>query len=146
MVHSVFLYPVEGALDVASIERFLAQRPDVVVDPLGTGIYMVCGLLEAVEVYRDRRLEDPSEFPYMVLVTVKPEWVNVFQEYGDEDGLRSALDIVSWMIQHNHVRVMDEYQEDWTDKVAKEGVRGVRVLYPEQLTWPRSCQPCQSPA
>ena len=62
------------------------------------------------------------------------------------EGLRSALDIVSWMIQHNHVRVMDEYQEDWTDKVAKEGVRGVRVLYPEQLTWPRSCQPCQSPA
>lgn len=60
MVHSVFLYPVEGSLDVASIEQFLAQRPDVVVDPLGTGMYMVCGLPEAVEVYRDRRPKRPT--------------------------------------------------------------------------------------
>ena len=34
MVDSVFLYPVGGNLDVASIERFLVQQPDVVPDPL----------------------------------------------------------------------------------------------------------------
>jgi hypothetical protein len=62
MVHSVFLYPLEGQLDVASIERFLAQQPDVLIDPLGTGIYLVCGLPEAVETYRDLRLADPSRF------------------------------------------------------------------------------------
>lgn len=130
MVHSVFLYPAESSLDTASIEQFLAQRPDVLLDPLGTGIYMVCGLPEAVEVYRDQRLEDPSRFPYGVLVTVNPEWVNVFQEYGDEDRLRGARDIVSWIVAHPHCRIEDEYRQHWTDRVAREGVG---VLYPEQL-------------
>ena len=130
MVHSVFLYPIEGSLDVASIERFLAQQPDVLLDPLGTGIYLVCGVPEAKEIFRDQRLADPSEFPYVVLVTVKPEWVNVFQEYGDEDRLRSARNIVRWVIEHNHCRIEDEYREDWTERIAQQGVG---ALYPEQL-------------
>jgi hypothetical protein len=130
VVYSVFSYPVEGCLDVEAIARFLARQQDVLLDPLGTGIYLVCGLPVAVEWYRDRRLADPSEFPYVVLVTAKPEWVNVFQEYGDEDRLRSARDIVRWIIEHNRCRIEDEYRADWTDKVARDGVG---VLYPEQL-------------
>jgi hypothetical protein len=41
MVYSIFLYPVDGSLDVVAIERFLAQQPDVLPDPLGTGTYLV---------------------------------------------------------------------------------------------------------
>ena len=130
MVHSVFLFPLEGSFDVSAIEQFLAQKPDVLLDPLGTGIYMVCGLPEAVEVYRDRRFEEPSQFPYAVLVTVKPEWVNLFQEYGDEDRLRSARDIVRWMLEHHRCRIEDEYREDWTERVVRDGVG---VLYPAQF-------------
>jgi hypothetical protein len=130
MVDSVFLYPVEGSLDVASIEQFLAQQPDVLLDPLGTGTYLVCGVPEAKETFREERLENPSEFPYVVLVTVKPDCLNVYQEWGDEDRLRSARNIVRWVIEHSRCRIVDEYYKDWTERVAQQGVR---VLYPEQL-------------
>lgn len=130
MVDSVFLYPVGGDLDVASIEQFLVQQPDVVPDPLGTGVYLLCGVPEAKDVLRDKRLANPSEFPYTVLVTVKPEYVNVFQEYGDKAELRSARNIVRWVLEHNHCRVQDEYYKDWTERVAQQGVG---VLYPERL-------------
>ena len=130
MVHSVFLYPLDGSLDVPSIEYFLMQRADVLPDPLGTGTYLVCGVPEAKESYRDARIARPSEFPYVVLVTVKPECVNVFQEYGDEMELRSARDIVGWVIEHSRCRIQDEFYEDWTERVAQDGVG---VLYSEQL-------------
>lgn len=130
MVQSVFLFPVEGTFDLAPVHAYLGQLPDVLIDPVGTGVYMVCGLPEAVEAYRERRLEDPSEFPYVVLVTVKPEWINVFQEYGDEDRLRSAREIVRWLLAHTQARIEDEVREDWTARVASEGVD---VLYPATL-------------
>ena len=130
MMNSIFLYPIDGSFDVAAVEQFLATRSDVLLDPVGSGIYMVCGLPEAKKEYRKRRLADPSRFPYVVLVTVKPDHVNVFQEYGDEDRLRSARDIVRWIIEHNRCRVEDEYREDWTERVAQQGAG---VLYPAQL-------------
>jgi hypothetical protein len=130
MVHSVFLYPTVGHLNVEAIERFLEQQPDVLLDPIGTRTYLVCGIPDAIEVVRKKRLARPSEFPYIVLVTVTPECVNVFQEYGDEDGLRSARNIVRWVIEHNRCRIEDEYRADWTERVSREGVG---VLYPEQL-------------
>lgn len=131
MVDSIFLYPIDGSLDVASIERFLILQSDVLLDPLGTGIYLVCGVPEAKEVLCDKRIANPSEFPYTVLVTVKPECVNVFQEYGDKDELLSARNIVRWVIEHNRCRIQDEYYTDWTERVAQQGVG---VLYPERLT------------
>src|SRR5678809_1211027 len=130
MVDSIFLYPIDGSFDVASIERFLTQQSDVLLDPLGTETYLVCGGPEAKEVLRDKRIANPSEFPYTVLVSVKPECVNVFQEYGDKAELRSARNIVRWVIEHNRCRIQDEYYRDWTERVAQEGVG---VLYPERL-------------
>jgi len=130
MVHSIFLYPLNGSFNASVIEQFLMERPDVLLDPLGSGTYLVCGVPEAKEVYRDSRLARPSEFPYVVLLTVKPDCVNVFQEYGDEYELRSAREIVRWMIEHNRCRIQDEYYKDWTERVAQQGVE---VLYPEQL-------------
>jgi len=130
MVHSVFLYPVDGSLDVAAIERFLAQQQDVLLDPLGTGTYLVCGTSDAKEVFREERLANPVEFPYVVLVTVKPDHVNVFQEYGSKSGLRSARSIVRWILEQVHCRVGDGYGNDWTERVAQYGVD---ILYPERL-------------
>jgi hypothetical protein len=94
MVNDVFLYPVEGIFDVPSIEAYLKQLPDVELDPLGTGTFMVCGVPEAKALCREEREADPSRFPDVVLVSVKPEEVNVFQQYGDDHRLRSAPDIV----------------------------------------------------
>jgi hypothetical protein len=131
MVNSVFLYPIDGNFDVAAIEQFLAHQPDVLLDPLGTGKYLVCGVPGAKEVYREERIENPTEFPYVVLVTVKPDCVNIYQEWGDEDRLRSARNIVRWLVEHNQCRIADDYYRDWTERVAKEGVG---VLYPERLS------------
>jgi len=100
------------------------------LDPLGTGIYLVCGVPEAKDVFREERLANPSEFPYAVLVTVRPESINVFQEYGNRSRLRSARNIVRWVIEHNRCSVKDEYREDWTERVAQQGVG---ILYPERL-------------
>lgn len=130
MVNDVFLYPVEGTFDVAQIEAYLAQKPDVEPDPLGTGAFMVCGVPEAKELCREERLADPSRFPYVVLVTVKPEEVNVFQQYGDDYRLRSAREIVRWVLDHYKVRIEDDLMKDWTERVAKEGVD---VLYPKTI-------------
>ena len=130
MLDSIFLYPLEGSFDVAAVDAHLAQQPDVLLDPLGRGIYMVCGSPELVDYLRDKRCEKPSEFPYAVLVTVKPDHINVFQQYGNEAKLRSARDLVGWLIAQIRCRIEDEYRNDWTERVAREGVR---VLYPERL-------------
>jgi hypothetical protein len=131
MVDSIFLYPIDGSLDVASIERFLTQQADVLLDPLGTGTYLVCGMPQAKDILRDKRIANPSEFPYTVLITVTSERLNVFQEYGNKEELRSARELVKWVIEHEHCRVEDEYYNDWTERVAQQGVG---VLYPERLT------------
>jgi hypothetical protein len=91
---------------------------------------MVCGIPEAKKTLRDRRLADPSRFPYTVLITVDSEEVRVKQEYGDEDSLRNARDFVRWMVETCRCRIVDDYGTDWTERVAKEGVS---VLYPANI-------------
>jgi hypothetical protein len=130
LLESVFLLPAEGRFDPAPLEKYLSELPDVLLDPLGSGLYLVCGQEQATGPYRDRRLERPWEFPYVVLVTVTPEWVNVVQEYGNAEQLRSAREIVRWLLAEQPCRVEDAYQGDWTERVARDGVD---VLYPDRL-------------
>ena len=130
MVYSVFLYPTGDGFDVDPIKRYLEAKPDVILDPLGTPTYIVCGGPEAVEVRRDERVEHPDSFPNAVLVTVQPDVINVFQEYGDKYDLRSARDFVRWVIEQQPCLVKDEYRFDWTEQVLREGVG---VLYPSHL-------------
>ncbi|HEX2690921.1 MAG TPA: hypothetical protein VHN14_30115 [Kofleriaceae bacterium] len=63
MVHSVFLYPTNDGVDVDPVKRYLEARPDVILDPLGTPTYIVCGGPESVAVCRDKRIEEPDRFP-----------------------------------------------------------------------------------
>lgn len=100
------------------------------LDPAGTDTYMVCGIPEAKKHLRDRRLADPSRFPYTVLITVDSDEVRVTQEYGDEDNLRSARDFVRWMVEHFRCRIADDHGTDWTERIAKEGAN---VLYPANV-------------
>lgn len=130
MVYSVFLCPLGIEFDVDLVKRHLGAMPDVFLDPLGSLTYIVCGLPEGVELIRDERLAEPERFPYSVLVTVEPNVINVVQEYGDKYQLRSARDFVRWVIERHPCRIEDEYRDDWTDKVQREGVG---VLYPSKL-------------
>lgn len=130
MVYSVFIYPANGSFDVATVENHLEAKPDVFLDPLGTRIYVLCGVPEAVDLNREARLEEPDRFPCAVLVTVKSDEINVFQEYGDKYDLRSARDFVRWLIEQQPCTIQDEYSADWTERVQREGVG---VLYPVRL-------------
>ena len=56
------------------------------------------------------------------ILLVEPECANVFQEYGDEDGLRSARNIVQWILEHERCWIQAGYYEDWTERVARQGV------------------------
>src|SRR5882757_11295957 len=107
MVDSVFLYPLEGSFDVLAIEHFLAQQPDVLLDPLGTGIYLVCGSPASIDFMRDERIARPSEFPYAVLITLKPDCINVLQELANRLRLRSARNIVRWLLEHTRCQIGD---------------------------------------
>ena len=134
MVSSIFFYPIEGKLDVATIDQYLTQQADVLLDPLGSGIYMLCGLPnveEIKEAIRKERLASSPDFPYSALVTVAPHELNVFQEYADDGQLRSARNFVRWLYPQGHYRIEDGYGTDWTARVAEHGVD---VLYPETLT------------
>lgn len=130
MVYSVFFTPVAGSFDLESIKHYFEAKRDVFLDPLGTPTYIVCGVPEAVELSRERRLEEPDRFPYAVLVRVKPDEINVFQEYGDKYDLRSARDFVRWLLEQQPCTIQDEYSADWTERVRREGVG---VLYPPRL-------------
>ncbi len=130
MVYSIFLHPTSGSFDIESFHKLLTQRSDALLDPLGSGIFMVCGLPEALEWARNKRINDPSQFPYCVLITLKPEEINVFQEFGDEAELRSAREFVKTVIDETGCEVKDEYGTSWTERVRQEGVS---VLYPANL-------------
>jgi hypothetical protein len=130
MVHSVFIYSANDGFDVDAVNRYLEAMPDAFLDPLGTLTYIVCGVSEAVEYCRDKRIAEPDRFPYSVLVTVQPDMIKVVQEYGDEYELRSARDFVRWVIEQQPCLVKDEYGADWTERVQREGVG---VLYPPWL-------------
>ena len=130
MIYSIFLRPTLGSFDIQRFQQWLEDRQDTLLDPLGSGIYMICGLPQAVEYARQERVSEPSRFPYDVLVTIKPEEINVFQEYGNEEKLRSAREFVKTVIEETGCEVLDEYGTSWTERVRQEGVG---VLYPANL-------------
>ncbi len=130
MVYSVFIYPSNDSFDVEAVKRHLEAKPDVFLDPLGTPTYVVCGVPAAVELRREARIEEPDRFPNGIFVTVKPDEINVFQEYGDKYELRSARDFVRWLLEQQPCTIQDEYSADWTERVKREGVG---VLYPVRL-------------
>ncbi|MEJ2611632.1 MAG: hypothetical protein P8179_16530 [Candidatus Thiodiazotropha sp.] len=126
MVYSIFLHP-HSVFDVKRIRQWLEARSDVLLDPLGSGIFMTRGLVESIDYMRDKRIKDPSRFGYCVLVTIKPDEINVFQEYGNDFGLTTAREFVKMIIDETGCKVSDEYGTDWTERVRHEGVG---VLYP----------------
>jgi hypothetical protein len=130
MVYSIFLRS-HSAFDVERIRQWLEARSDVLLDPLGSGIFMTRGFAESIDYMRDKRIKDPSQFPYCVLVTImKPDEINVFQEYGNNFGLTTAREFVKMIIDETGCKVSDEYGTDWTERVRHEGVG---VLYPARL-------------
>ena len=130
MLTNLFLRPMKGEFELTAIKDRLDLMADVFVDPLGSGMYLVCGLPEAKEMYRDKRVEDPSRFPYVCLIDVTPEQVTVLQENGTAEQLRSARELVSWILQRFACHIEDDYKADITELYREVGVG---AFYPKGL-------------
>lgn len=129
MVNSIFLRLCES-VDANRFVKWLSGRPDILLDPLGSGTFMVGGSIEVVEYMREKRIKNPSQFPYCVLITISAEEINIFQEYGNDLELVVAREFVKMIIEETGCKVLDEYGTDWTERVRQEGVG---VLYPAAL-------------
>lgn len=130
MAKNLILLPARGTFEVEDIKEYLHGRKDVFLDPLGTGIYLMCGVPEAVEYRRQERLQDSARFPYMCLVQVEPERVHIIQEMADAEELRSARAFLRWMCERFVCRIRDDYGQDLTERC---GAGDIDKLYPPGL-------------
>lgn len=130
MVYSIFLRPTEGGFNTGRLRAWLEARPDTLADPVGGGEYMVCGSPASVEYARQERIDDPSRFPYCVLISIAPEEIVVVQEFGNRLTLPVARDFVKTVVDETICEIGDEGGGRWTEQVRREGVG---VLYPPGL-------------
>jgi len=121
MLNGIVLTPKTGTFDIAAIQAFLATRADVLLDPVGSGTYLVCGMPEHKDFYREQRLENPKSFPLVALVIATPTQVLVAQEFANRVRLLSAREIVRWLIAHLPCSVADDRGNDLTARVEAEG-------------------------
>jgi hypothetical protein len=134
MVSAVYLYPLSGSFDVEEIRRMIEIEPTVLLDPCGSGTYMICrtyGRRPSRRLEATSRISDPTRFQYTVgLIVVTAEKVMVHHEYADEAGRASAREIVTRVLERYRCRVLDDYNDDFTDRVAQHGPD---VLYRSRL-------------
>ncbi|MEV7232218.1 hypothetical protein AB0M79_35235 [Polymorphospora sp. NPDC051019] len=130
----LYLTPVGGdRFDVARIREYLERRPDVLIDPLGTGKYMMDPLFGASgkKYLGEARLAKPSQFPYRTLIEVRDDMVGVYQEYSGLPELASPLQFVDWLLGQYRCRVQNGYGTDVTEQAARGGARALYYNEPE---------------
>ena len=80
---NLLVYPASGKFEVGPIRSYVEGRQDAVLDPLGSGAYMLTGLLGDVTLKKLRgeaRLARPAQFPYSVIVEISADQMVVVQE------------------------------------------------------------------
>ena len=117
---AVYLYPLGGSFDVDAVRQMVEVEPTVLLDPCGSGTYMLCHP-QSRKTQARRRISDPTRFPYVGLIVMTAERVMVRHEYADEAGRASAREIVTWVLERYRCRVLDDYNDDFTDLVAQHG-------------------------
>jgi hypothetical protein len=87
MLGAIYLYPLHGTFDVDEVRRVVEVQPNVLLDPCGSGKYMICPDYDghpSRRIHGKDRIADPTRFPYVGLITVAAERVRVFQEHHDD--------------------------------------------------------------
>jgi hypothetical protein len=114
--NNVAVQPIAGGFDVAAVRSYLEAKPDVLLDPLGSGTYLLIGLGSpaAKGVLGRNRVADPSRFPYTTLILVTAERVDVYVEYSHREERGSAREFVTWLAGRQPCRITDEYGRDLT--------------------------------
>jgi hypothetical protein len=83
---------------------------------------MLAGTFTKKEFFVEERISSPERFPYCAIVTVGATAVTVYQEFANEEQLKSARAFVVWMRETYQCRFEDEYGRDMTNVVNEEGV------------------------
>jgi hypothetical protein len=122
MSATITLIPKNGTFDTRAIKEYLDSNPSTLLDPCGTGTYLVGNLPGFIPIYFEKRRRDPSRFPYTTLVDVEPHEVVIYQEFGGAEAHRIAFDFLAWMWSSFDVLLKNYYQEDITERCRAEGL------------------------
>ena len=122
MENRITLRPVDGDVPVDEVRGYLQSRSDVLLDPLGSGIFIITGNEEANDFFEWKRRENPEDFPFAGLITVFPEGIGVLQEFADDEMLRTAREIVEWVLQRRTYTLSNEYGHDLTPVYLSKGL------------------------
>jgi hypothetical protein len=122
VLDNVIIEPMKGDFDADKLRRWLEQRGDSCVDPLGSGMYMIAGSSDAVEALQIVRRADPSRFPACALVRIDRSSVLISQEWGDKEERAIACEFAKFIFEEGNCVVLDETGNDLTELVRKEGM------------------------
>ena len=73
----LLLRPVEGGVDTAAIEAYLAATPGAFRDPVERATWILAGHPQSVDALQRARLEQPGRYPLDPRIAVSPEDVMV---------------------------------------------------------------------
>lgn len=124
MIENFMLYPAIGTFDVQDIRLYLNNRDDVLLDPLGSGRYFICGSSSVLPLIHEKRLNDLLIFPIVIQITnLQPDQIYFSQEYGHGNMRVSLREIVEWILNKYSCRIVIAYDFfDCTDLVKEKGL------------------------
>jgi hypothetical protein len=116
MTEMIIFEPLAGTYDVRRVEEFIEAMPFTFRDPtVENGLFLLCGNAVMTGASRTQLLGEPdSGFPYVALVIVKPEQVQIKQEC-EQDSLDQARALADWLRTEYPSRVLDGYGTDFTE-------------------------------
>ena len=110
--------PNKGSFDVGQVAARIETLGFSFRDKLEPAVFVVC-LDEASRAHaRERREQAPERgFPYVLLIRVEPEQIDVVLFAGPEFGPLAA-EFIGWLVAKYDCRVQNESGRDLTDKLA----------------------------
>jgi hypothetical protein len=122
-LHEVLVFtPVDGQFDVAKVEGFLASLPFTFRD--SDGVWLLCGNAGATHYSRMHLARNQPGYPYMCLVTPRPESIQIAQTC-DEDALLQAREVAEWIHATYRCKIAGSEGQDLTSQAAES----VALLY-----------------
>jgi hypothetical protein len=162
MLEALWLYPLDGEFEVGLVRRYLDGRSDTVLDPLGSGRYLLVGTwsLASKLGHARSRVSPPHEFPYAAMIIVGSGQVALIVEFADEQELAAMYEVRDWLTARWPCRITDErggdrtgwrdprdlrpaspveWAPDWWDELPSLGPRAVLpvegVVDPGAVAW-----------
>ena len=105
--------PLSGSFDVETVAAAIAGIGFPYRDPFEPSAFAIFSKAEARDACSEARRADPSSsFPYVLIVTVRPDEIVVYPE-GKQDDLRAlSLQFLEWILANYKCRIENDYGTD----------------------------------